>query len=208
MAAALEFGDGFLEVREGRLGQAAEVDDVGAVGGVLARAADDGLDGQARRVDDLGENFHRIAREVAALRFLAEVLGQVGELLGAAPHRQPQLGGERLEVAAAAPRHHDPVETARLGEAAADQLGGHQRRHLQAELAHLPLEAAGREALERGAQGRLGQAAGQEEDALHAPSHSAMRARSAAASSAGLATTVVASKPRRRSLLSRSMRRG
>lgn len=60
---------------------------------------------QPGRIDDFGEQAHRMAGEIDPPRRAAEPFRQVGQFVGAALHRQAEMGRQAFHVAAAAPRH-------------------------------------------------------------------------------------------------------
>src|SRR5439155_26653584 len=91
-----------------------------------------------------------------------------------------------------------------LRQAVAAQRGRHQAGDLDAEIGHGPGKIAARHALEDVAEPLLGEVSGQEEDRLRHGN----RAVTARSSSARDATISVCSNSRRRSTLSRLMRRG
>ena len=168
-ALGLERADAVFQVREGRRRQAADVDHVGAAGAQLAGAGEHGGDVQARRIDDLGEDPRLVARQVDRHSGAVEVARQILEFFRSALDRHAVVGGERVEVAAAAPGHHHAVEAVhgRRLEPAVDHVGRHQPGHLQAELAHRPLEGRRLHAGEHLLEVVLRQAPSQEEDAFH-----------------------------------------
>src|SRR5205807_859522 len=85
----------------------------------------------------------------------------------------------------------------------ADQRGRHEGSDLNADIVHNPRKIEARHAIEDLAEPLLGEVPGQEEDRLRHGN----RAVTARSSSARDATISVCSKARRRSTLSRSMRR-
>ena len=77
----LQRGDGFFHVIEGRVGQAAEVDDISARAHESAGFFQNLGDAHLRCVDDLGEDAHVIARQIRRGAAMAEPCGQIGDLL-------------------------------------------------------------------------------------------------------------------------------
>ena len=64
VALRLQGGDRLFHMRKGRIGQAAEIDHIGAVRAHGLGARHHLFDGQGRRIDDFGEDAHRMAREI------------------------------------------------------------------------------------------------------------------------------------------------
>ena len=75
------------------------------------------------------------------------------------------MRGEPVEIGAAAARQHDLVGLDRLRQAPRDDVLGHQRRDLDADIEHLPVEVRVH-AAEHGLEPRLRQMSGQEQDAV------------------------------------------
>ncbi len=94
---------------EGRCGQAPEVDHVRAFLGEGPRLAQDALDRELGRIDDLREDPDVMAREIDAEPRLAEMRGDVVEIVGPARDRNAPLRRERVEIAGAEPRHEDAI---------------------------------------------------------------------------------------------------
>ena len=85
---------------------------------IAAGAREDRVDAERRRIDDLGENAHVVARQIGRRAAPAEKSRQVLQLVGPALERHAEIGGERVEIGAAAAGHD------RRGRPAADAAAG------------------------------------------------------------------------------------
>ena len=101
-------GRGF-EMGKGCIRQAAEVDDIGAVPPVKGRALEDCFHGEARRLDDLGENPHVLPREVGWRALAPEELGEILKILRPTLYGSAVVAGQGLEIAAKAPGQQHPI---------------------------------------------------------------------------------------------------
>ncbi len=201
----LHRSDRFLEMGEGRRRQAAEIDHLGAVGGKRPGARQDAVDRELRRVDDLGEDAHVMGVEIDRFAGAAEEGGQVVKIGRPALDGDAELAAEAGEIALAMAGNDDPVGAQRvLRQAAADEVGGHQRRDLDADVVHRPGEVEITDAVKDAAQPLLGEMPGQEQGV----SRHCSRRLTLCSSSTIDSTTSVASNCLSRSTFSRSMRRG
>ncbi len=142
----LQRANRFFEMRERRIGQAAEIDHVGAGRSETPGLLNDRRYADLGRLDDLGKDADVGARQIGRRAAAAEEGRQIGDLVGAAHERHAEFGGKPVEVGAAAAGHHDPIRRHRARHAAADDGLGHQRRHLHADVEDLAVEVAGAEA--------------------------------------------------------------
>ena len=149
VAVLLECANRLLEMGKGRVGQAAEIDHIGALVRIILGPLQDLLDGHGRGVDDLGENLDVVFGHVRRLARAAEIDGNVLDLVRAAQHRHAIVRAQAIEVGAAAAGQHDLVGLDRLRQPPQDDLFGHQRRNLHPDVEHLPVEA-GLHAFEHG----------------------------------------------------------
>ena len=210
-ARRVQSGDRLLHMRERRVGQTAEIDDVRARGAEPSRAFDDRRDAHRRGVDDLGEEAHVLAREIRLAAGAAEIRRQIGDFFRPALDACAQFARKQRKIGAAAARQNDAVGLHGAGQAAQNDLLRHQRRDLHADVVHAPAARRVAEAPDHPLQARIGETPGQEQQAFAHPCGSAssfLRASTASSSDLRLSTTVVASKDFSRSLFSRSMRRG
>ena len=94
-------------MRESGVGQAAEIDDVGALRDEALGAPEDRLGRQHRRIDDLGEDRDVVAGQVDRSGAASEISGQVDDLVGAALDRHAEMRRKAGKIGAAASRHDD-----------------------------------------------------------------------------------------------------
>ena len=207
-ASRLQFPHRGLELGEGRIGQAAEIDHVGPRGAQGVGASENRLDAQLRSIDDLGEDLERMAGQIETCAGLAEKRGQILQFIGAALEGPLKRLRQARKVSAAAARNNDAVGIDRAGHPAHKNGFGHQRRDLHPHVEDRPVERRGLHALEDLLEAALGKAAGQEQNPL--PHAATLLRRSAIASrSSPIELTVVTpTKPPRRSRFSRSIARG
>ena len=85
----------WADARERLHGRAAEVDDVGAAGAEVLGPREDVGEGHLVRLDDLGEDLRVVLAVALEVALLPEEGGQVLEVLGAADHRDADLGLDR-----------------------------------------------------------------------------------------------------------------
>jgi hypothetical protein len=166
-AGAFELAHRVLQMRKRRVGQATEVDHVGARRPHRRGARQDGLDGHRRDVDDFGKDAHVVTREVEVAAVLAEIGRQVLHLLRPALERHAELGAKAGEIGAAAARHQDAVGVHRARQPARDDRLGHQRRDLHADVEDRPFELGAAESRQNLLQARPCQVTGEEQDALN-----------------------------------------
>ena len=153
-------------MREGRIRQAAEIDDIGA--GVLHRlgALQDLFDGERRRIGDLAEDAHVVPREVVRAPAKAEIGRKIDKFVGAAFDRNAEFGAQSREIRAAAARQDDTIGLDRAGQTIENDRFGHERRDFDADVGDPPREGGRGEAIENFLQARLRQMSGQEKEAL------------------------------------------
>jgi hypothetical protein len=157
--------DRLLEMRKGRVGQAAEIDHISATLHVAFRALHDGVHGKRGGIDNLGEDLDVVFGHVGRLPRAAEKNGNVLQLVGPAQEGHAEALAQALQVGAAAAGQQDLVGLDRLWQPPRDDLLGHERRHLDADIEHLPAEAR-IHALKHGLEPRPRQMSGQEQDAF------------------------------------------
>jgi hypothetical protein len=174
-------GDRLFHLRERRCREAAEIDHIGTVGGKAPRFLQDRLDRERRRFDDLGEDANRARREIDTFSGLSEMLRQIVEIDGAALDRHAQDRAKLAEIAAAMSGHDDAVRPHCIGETAADEIGGHERRDLQADVPDGPGEVEVVKGAQHLAQPLLGEVTRQEKCvARHGSTRSADHSRAIA----------------------------
>ena len=154
-----------FQMREGRIRQAAEIDDIGAFAHIILGALDDRIDGHGRGIDDLGKDLDIVFGHVRSLAGAAEKAGDVLQLVGAAHEGHAEALAQAVEIGAAAAGQHDLVRLDRLRQPPRDDLFGHQRGNLHADIEHLPGEAR-LHAFEHGLEPRPREVSGEEEDAF------------------------------------------
>ena len=188
--------------------QATEIDHVGALGAQGLGPGDDRLDAHLRRVDDLGENPQRVARQIERSAGLAEKRRQVFQFVGSALEGRAEFLRQARKVRAAAARDDHAIGVERARQPTHQDGLGHQRRDFYADVHDRPVERRRRHALQDLLEPALRQAAGQKQDALlHAAI--SLRRRAIASRSSAIESTVVAPAKRpRRSRFSRSIGRG
>ena len=149
-----------------RRGQAAEVDHVCTLIGEGACLAQDALrHREIRRVDDLREESHVVAREIDAQLRLSEMRGDVVEIVRPAHNRHTPFRRECVEVPRAEARHENTVDVQLLArQAPPNDVRGHQRRDLDADISHVPGKVGAAHLRQHSAEPSLGQMTGQEEE--------------------------------------------
>ncbi len=157
--------DRFFQMRKGRVGQAAEVDDVGAFPAIVLRALDDRLDRQRRGIDDLGEDLDIVFGHVDGLGGAAEKLRNVFQLIRPAHKGYAEFLAQAFKIGTAPPGQHDAIRLHWLRQTPRDDLLGHQGGDLHPDIQHLPAEAR-LHALQHRLEPRPCQMSGEEEDAL------------------------------------------
>ena len=165
VALLLQRADGLLQMRERRVGQAAEIDHVGALLHIVGGALQDRLDGKRGRIDDLGEDLDVVFGHVGGFARAAEENGDVLELVRPAQEGHAEALAETVEIGTAAAGQQDLGGLDRLRQPPRDDVLGHQRGDLHADIQHLPVEA-GIHAAEHGLEPRPRQMSGQEQDAF------------------------------------------
>ncbi len=153
-------------MREGRIGQAAEIDDVGAGFAHARRACPDFVYGERRGIDDLGEDAHVVAGEIRRVPALAEIGREVFQLLGTALERHRELRAQSPEIRPAAARQQDAIGLHRPRQAAGDDGLGHQRGDLDADVVDGPVEARVGKLGQHLLEPRSREMSGQEQDSL------------------------------------------
>ncbi len=162
----LERRNGRLQVRKREAGLAADVDDVGALPAQLTSAGVQGFDRQFRRVHDLGEDAHVGARQIWRHGAAAEKARQVHDLVRPAREGHAECRRQPRRVHAGPSRHDHPARRQRPGQPAQDDLLGHQRGHLHADVDHLPVEAGFAHVLQQSPEPLLRQMPGEEDEPL------------------------------------------
>ena len=143
VAVLLQRAHRLLQMRKRRIGQAAEIDDIGAFVRQVLGALQDRLDGQRRGVDDLGEDLDVVFGHVGGLARAAEKARECPSPRRARARRaRRNAGSGRSRSARQRPGQHDLVGLDRLRQAPQDDVLGHQRRDLHADIEHLPVEVA------------------------------------------------------------------
>ncbi len=127
---------------KGRVGQAADVDDVGPAPDIRVGAPHDLRDRQCGCLDDLGEDADVVAAHILGFTRAAEEIGNVLELVRPALEGHAEILTQTPQIGAAAAGKQDLVGLDRLRQAALDDLLGHQGRDFHADIQHLPVEPA------------------------------------------------------------------
>ena len=166
MALGTQAPHGLLQMRKREAGPAAEVDHVRALGAQRRRARSQRVERQRRRIDDLGEDARVVAAEIGGLGTEAEEGGQVGDLLGAAHECHAELRRQRRLIEADAAGQDDAVGLQRARQAAAQDRLGHQGGDLDPDILHAPGELRVAQLGQQPAQPRLGEMAGEEQQAF------------------------------------------
>ena len=151
---------------ERRIRQAPEIDDVGALDAQKFGARENCLEAHLRRIDDLGEDTQRMARQIERRAGLAEKRWQVFQFIGSALERNAKFLRQAREVSAAAARDDDAIGFDRARQPAHEDGLGHQRRNLHAHVEDRPVERRRLHALQDLLEAVLGEAAGQKQNAL------------------------------------------
>ena len=204
----LQFPHRLLEMGERGVGQATEIDHVGALGAQDLGARDNRLEADLRSIDDLGENPERMARQIERGAGLAEKRRQVLQLVGSALKRPAEFLRQAREVGAAAAGDDHAVGVERARQPAHQDWLGHQRRDFYAHVEDRPIERRRRHALQDLLEPALREAAGQKQNALRHAAISPRRRAIASRSSASVSTVVAPAKRPRRSRFSKSIGRG
>ena len=101
-------------------------------------------DVERRRVDDLGEDAHVVARQVAlGARACRSIPGRSLRSSGPRTNGVREVLAQRGEIAAAAPGDDHPVRAERRPQAPADHLARHERRDLDADVVDFVAEPVG-----------------------------------------------------------------
>src|SRR5947209_19519860 len=107
-------------MRERRIRQATEIDDVGAGGFERFCARQNPLHISGRRINNLREYPDVITREVGRLALGAEIARQIGDLVGAALDAEAKIRRELAEIRMTAAGYDDAVGLHRPRQAVAD----------------------------------------------------------------------------------------
>ena len=166
VALRLQGGDRLFHMRKGRIGQAAEIDHIGAVRAHGLGARHHLFDGQGRRIDDFGEDAHRMAREIRRRSLSAEMGGQVGEFVRPALEGHAEMRREPVQIGAASAGQHDAIGLHGTLQAPLDDVAGGKRRDLDPDIGDRPVEIGLAEAYEKPFEPWMGQMPGQEENAF------------------------------------------
>src|SRR5947209_16013633 len=127
-------------MRERRIRQATEIDDVGAGGFERFCARQNPLHISCRRINNLREYPDVITREVGRLALGAEIARQIGDLVRPALEAHAKIRGKLAEIGVTAAGHDDAVGFDRPRQTAADDFLGHQRRDLHPDIVYAPFE--------------------------------------------------------------------
>ena len=95
----LQFSHRVFEMGERGVRQASEIDDVGALDAQEFGAGENRFEAQLRRIDDLGEDFQRMARQIERRAGLAKKRRQVFQFIGAALEGTPNSCAKRVRSA-------------------------------------------------------------------------------------------------------------
>ena len=171
-------------------------------------ASEDRLEAHLRRIDDLSEDAQRMARQIESRSGLAEKHWQVFQFIRAALEGHAKFLRQAREVGAAAARDDHAIGVNRARQPAHEDGFGHQRRNLYAHVEDRPVERRRRHALQDLLETLLGEAAGQEQNALPHAATLLRRCAMASRSSAIESTVVTPAKRPRRSRFSKSIGRG
>ena len=160
----LQRAHAILKMRKRRIGQAAEIDHIGALSAHLCRAAQDFVDGDARGIDDLAENADVVVGEIRWPPAAAEKGRQVGNLVRPALDFDAEFARQRIDIGAAAAWQDDPVGLDRARHAAQDDRFRHQCGDLHPDIENAPGERRRAEAVHRLDETRRGEMSGQKQD--------------------------------------------
>ena len=196
-----------FKMGERRIGQAAEIDDVGASAPQRARARAQRVERQRGSIDDLSEDAQVMAGEIGRAAAFAEIGRQVLHFVRAALKGRAKGLRQAVEIGPAAARQHDAARWQRAGQAIHQDRFGHQRGDLHADVQDFIGEGR-RHRGEHGFEPRPCEPPGDEQQALAHKARSARRRASASASSLGESTAVTPSKRPSLSRFSRSIGRG
>ncbi len=133
-----------FKMRERRIGQAAEIDDFGALAAHVFGAGQNGLDGQRRGIDDLAENAQVVAREIGRAAAASEKGREIDQFIRPAHEGHADFPRQTVEVGAASARQDDPIGLERPRQPSQNDRLRHQRRDLDADVEHRPSERARR----------------------------------------------------------------
>ena len=195
-------------MREWRVREATEIDDVGALGAQDFSAGDNRFEADLRSIDNLGEDSERMPRQVDRRARFAEEFRQVLEFVRSALEGSVELLRQSREVGAAAAWDDHAIGVDRARQPAHEDWFGHQRRNFYSHVEDRPFERRRRHALQDLLEAVPGVMAGQEENALAHAAISPRRRTIASRSSARELTVVAPGKRPRRSRFSRSIGRG
>jgi len=105
-------------------------------------------------------------RQIGVASAPSEIRRQVFEFVGTADELDAEFGGEIFEIRPAAAGNHDLIGRERTRQATADDVLGHQRRDLDADVEHRPGEAQLATLAENFLEPRAGKVAGKKENVL------------------------------------------
>ena len=129
-----------LEMRKRRVGKTAEVDHIRARLAHRSGTGEDRIDLEFRCIDDFGEYANVVPRQIRLAAALAEIGRQILQLVGAAVERHAELRRKAIEIGAAASGHEHTRCIQWTWQTARDDLLGHQRGDLNADIEYRPLE--------------------------------------------------------------------
>ena len=129
-----------FKMRKGRVWQAANIDYVRAGGTHRCRTRQNGVDTELRSINNLGKDACIVAREIRRAPALAEIGRQVLKFIRAALERHAEFRAQPIEIGATASRQQDSVRLDGARQPIGDDLLRHQRRHLDADVAHRPMK--------------------------------------------------------------------
>ncbi len=127
-------------MRKRRVRQATQVDDIRAIVAVAPRPRDDPGNVERRRIHDLGEDEHVVARQVHGSPRPPEELRNVLEFHRAAHDRHAEVGRQSVQIATTPARHQEPRCCSNVGHAPADQVARHEAGDAEADLADVVAE--------------------------------------------------------------------
>ena len=169
--------DRVFKMRERRVRQATEIDHIGALAAQRPRPRQKRLDGQRRGVDDLGEDADIVVREIGRRAAPPKIGRQIADFVGSAHDRNAKLTGQRIEIAAKAPRQDHAIDAQGARQAAQQDRLGHQGGDLDADVADLPDEGRLAKRTQQSVKARKGEMAGDEKKALAHVGISLLRSR-------------------------------
>ena len=169
---AMQRRDAVLEMRKGRGGQAADVDDVGAIGVIARGHRQDIVDRAVGRLHYLGKQRDVGAVDDARFGLRAEMCRQVLQFFRPARKGHTEMRRQLVEIAATAARQDDLVEALQRVQAALQHGSGQQGSDIDARHADFVAEVARLQRSQHARQALLGEMPGNEQQML---AHGAVR---------------------------------